>query len=516
MRRLLLLRLVVILVLGVPSPAGAGGTLRVYYAGPPKSSVRLALDLSGLSESFFLVTDPLQADVFLLEDAIPDAAVIHSRLEAGAGLVLFLGPDIQSTDLETLLGIPLTLTEKRDAVSPTDASSVPDPATREIVWNSAPQVRDRFTVTTSSPDIRPLVTAYEDGSWILWSTQNGRAFIFNAFLGGSQNPQFQEWAYYNYLIYQLAVRAGGQTALSFADYPGSPVPHPAQRNLLIAILAGLLVTTFGVFFLVRRYSLNHPEELDRIVSDRSSFEAREAQTEWEQVGFHRPLGGFLVALSIGLVLFIPLIIYQNLILPSYILPSAQALGIWLRVTQFFNLAWLFFDMGTSIAFIKYLSEHRVRDPRKGIQFGQVFVWWQVLSGAIQVAIVVGLASTLAPRSAYALYAWSVIVHSFIQLPGFYQVARHALTGFQRLDYSRLLDIFLNLVLPMIVQPIFVSAMFLWGKSHPVFGPAMGGLLGLGIAAYAAEAATFAIGLGLYRRVGYNARVLSWLISTGRW
>ena len=237
----------------------------------------------------------------------------------------------------------------------------------------------------------------------------------------------------------------------------------------------MIVTTFGAFILVRRYSLKHPEELDKIVSDRTRFEVREAKTEWEEVGFHRPLGGFLVALSIGLVLFIPLIIYQNLILPTYILPSAQALGIWGRVTQFFNLAWTFFDMGTSIAFIKYLSEHRVHDPKKGIQYGQVFVWWQALSGAVQVALVIALASTLAPNSAYALYAWSVIIHSFIQIPGFYQVMRHALTGFQRLDYSRLLDIGLNVLLPMLVQPVFVTIMFAWGRAHPVFGGAMGGL-----------------------------------------
>ncbi len=64
-----------------------------------------------------------------------------------------------------------------------------------------------------------------------------------------------------------------------------------------------------------------------------------------------------------MLLFIPLIIYQNVVLPVYILPSAQALGIWGRVTQFFSLAWTFFDLGTSIAFIKYLSEYRVHDPK---------------------------------------------------------------------------------------------------------------------------------------------------------
>ena len=378
-------------------------------------------------------------------------------------------------------------------------------------------MRERSDVLTPLSSVQPLVTAYGSGAWILWAGNRPNIFFFDAYLTNytdpqtqkivRYNPQIQEWAYFNYLIYTLTVRAAGQTPQSFADYPASPVPHSLDRNILLIILGLMMVTTFGAFFVVRRYSMKHPEELEKIVSDRANFEIREEKTEWEEVGFHRPLGGFLVALSIGLVFFIPLIIYQNLILPSYILPSAQALGIWGRVTQFFNLAWTFFDMGTSIAFIKFLSEHRVHDPKKGIQYGQVFVWWQALSGAVQVALVIGLASTLAPRSAFALYAWSVIIHSFIQIPGFYQVMRHALTGFQRLDYSRLLDIALNAIMPMLVQPLFVTIMFHWGATHPIFGAPMGGLLGMGIAAYAGELLTFLLGLWLYRRVGYNARIL---------
>ncbi len=71
---------------------------------------------------------------------------------------------------------------------------------------------------------------------------------------------------------------------------------------------------------------------------------------------------FLLALLLGLVLFIPLIVYQNLILSVYILPSAQALGIWGRVTQFFELAWLFFDMGTSTAFVEQRYPGVLRQP----------------------------------------------------------------------------------------------------------------------------------------------------------
>jgi O-antigen/teichoic acid export membrane protein len=511
MRKILPLFLIPVILFAAITPASADNSLRVYYIGPV-GNVRVALELA----NYLLVDDPTQADVLVLNGIIDDPAKIAIEVQRGAGLVLILGPQLKAADIETITGVPMTLSEETNAVSLTEIK-IEDPIVKQIIWNGAPQVRERFEVITPISAVQPLVTSYENGSWVLWSANGGSTYIFNAFLTDyldpeSQkinlyNPQIQEWAYFNYLIYHLVERAGGQAPLSFADYPGSPVPHSSDRNALMLVVALILVTTFMTFIFVRRYSLKHPEELDKLVADRNRFEVREAKTEWEKVGFHRPLSGFLVALSIGLVLFIPLIIYQNLILPSFILPSAQALGIWSRVTQFFNLAWAFFDMGTSIAFIKYLSEHRVHDPRKGIQYGQVFVWWQALSGAIQVALVIALASTVAPNSAYAIYAWSVIFHSFIQIPGFYQVMRHALTGFQRLDYSRLLDIGLNVLLPMVVQPVFVTIMFTWGRSHPVFGGAMGGLLGMGVAAYAAELLTFLLGLWLYRRVGYNARIL---------
>jgi O-antigen/teichoic acid export membrane protein len=486
--------------------ARASDSIRVYIAGDA-STVRPALDLAGRG-AFVVVDDPLQADVLLLNGEIPDPESVNNRLQNGAGLVLILGPDVTSESFTAATGVPAKFQMKDTAVSFQDIPRIGDPISRQIIWNGAPQVRERMTVETPFSSVQPLVDGFEDGSWLIWSIPQRKTFIVNFFLGAGNNPQFRDWAYCNYLIYHLVTRAAGRTPEDFTLYPGSPVPHAAERNGLLAVMAILVIATFAVFIFVRRYSLRHPEALDRIAFPKKETDsAGGGAGAWEQVGFQRPLSGFLVAFALGLILFIPLILYQNLILPTYILPSAQALGIWGRVTQFFNLAWYFFDMGTSVAFIKYLSQYRVHDPKKGIQYGQLFVWWQALSGAVQVALVIGLASTVVPDSAYALYAWSVIIHSAIQLPGFYQVFRHALSGFQRQDAARILDVLLNAVMPVLVQPVFVLLLYAWGRAHPAFGGAMGGLLGLGIAAYAAELLTFLIGLAVYRRLGYNAGVL---------
>jgi hypothetical protein len=503
MRKIAFLLLVFCLLLPNLPVRAQGETLNVYYAGP-EGGVRTALSLD---KNIIIVTDPALADAFFLNGTIPaaDLAAIQARIQGGAGLVLLLGPDLTAQSIGELVGEPVTLEKKDDALSLVPVAGNADSLLKDVLWTSAPQVRERFALTGGG--LSPLVTGFEDRSLILGTTKvgAGQIFVLTAFLDGT-NTEFQQWPYFNYLVYHLAEGAAGRVPLSFANYAASPVPHRTDQIVLVALM-GLVLATAGVAFrLVRRYSLAHPEALDAIVVNREEFAAKEAHTAWEEIGFHRPLGGFFVMLFLGLLLFVPIIIYQNLVLPVFILPSAQAIGIWGRVTQFFGLVWTFFDMGTSVAFIKYLSEYRIQEPRKGIMFGQVFVWWQALSGAFQVALVIILAGTVLPKTAYAIYAWSVIVHTFIQIPGFYRVMRHALTGLQRSDYAQVIDLGWALVFQMVAQPIFVTIMLVWGRTHPAFGTTSSGLIGLGIAGYAVEVMAFLLGLLLYKRLGYNTRV----------
>ena len=414
-----------------------------------------------------------------------------------------MGPDITAQAASTLLGHEVTLVPTEEPASLTNAPEASDPLLTEIMWNSAPQVRERFKVMGSGG--LPLVNAYENGEVIL-QRASPKTYLFTAFLG-QENPQIQEWPYFNYFIYHLTAQAAGVTPLSFADYPASPVPHLADWRVIFLFLGGVMLVTFTAFTVVKRYSRRHPEALDALIADEKTFESREQGTAWEDIGFHRPLSGLLVGMCLGVVLFIPLIIYQNLILPQFILPSAQAMGIWGRVTQFFGLTWVIFDMGTAAASMKFMAQYRVSDPRRGIKYIQLYVWWQALSGAFQLAFIVMATSTGVVRSPYALYAWSIIIHSLIQIPGFYQVMRNTLNAFQRNDYARYMDTAYSIVVPMIVQPLLVPLFFWWGQQHPQIGAALGGVMGMGAAAYGLELLMFLLGLFLYRRIGYKASVL---------
>jgi O-antigen/teichoic acid export membrane protein len=473
----------------------------VFYGGTD-GGVKTALSLAG----YTLVPDPAKADVFVLNGGIPDAASIAARVKDGAGLVLILGKDISQADVQTLLGQLVTITYADDAVSLVSAKDVNDALLTEIVWNGAPQVRERVIVNGLDSQGRVLVSVFENPVGILYQVSS-QEFVLTVSLSSGANPQIQEWGYFNYLIYHLVEQAAGATPLSFADYPASPVPHAADRTVLFVFLGAELVFFYGAFVVVRRWSLKHPEALDSLVADKSRFQVQEERTDWEKVGFHRPLSGLLVGMGIGILLFIPLIIYQNLILPQFILPSAQALGMWGRVTQFFGLTWAVWDVGTSMASMKFLSQYRVTDPKRGYKYLQVFVWWQALSGAIQVALVVALTSTGLVRTPYALFAWSIVVHSLIQIPGFYGVFRSTLNALQRNDYARYIDAAGTIALPILAQLALVPIFYAWGKANPALGASMGGVLGLGAAAYAIELSNFLLGLWLYKRIGYKTSVL---------
>jgi len=485
------------------SPAIAeGDTIHVFYAGP-EGAVRTAI---GLSDSFRMVQSAAEADVLVLNGALDDPEAIAEMVRSGKGLILLAGPDLTPEDVGHLFGIPVTLEKKTDPLSLTNPEDAQDQAIEEIVWNSAPQIRERSIL--KGPTLDPIVIGYPEPSPVLSTGYlgKGQVFYFAGFLDGA-NPQIQDWPYFNYLFYQITSRAAGQPALSFGRYPASPVPHARERNVLFACLAAILLSAWTIFFFVRRYSMAHPEALDVLVSHRDDFLERQAETDWEDVGFHRPLGGFLIALTLALIVTVPMMIYSTMVFRVYILPSAQAIGIYDRVTQFFSLIWVVFDVGTSVVFIKFFSQYRVHDPARAVKYGQFFIWWQALTGTIQIALVTVVAGIWMPHTAYALYAWIAIAHCMIQIPGFYSVFRLALASWQRFDYCQIMDLAAAVVLPLLSQPLIVISMVAWGKAHPAIGGSMGGMYGMAVAGYASQVLYFVFGYLLYRRLGYDVKVL---------
>ncbi len=529
----LLLALLLLILAGSAVAYADEPPISVRYLGP-SGSVQRALELA---PSLALTEQSGAAQVFVLDGSQIDSAALKPVADAvreGAGLLLIAGPELSDVDLAMLLGRPVEIETRDDAqtlqaVGPAAPSLLDrlrrqiqveepqDPLLSQVNWRSAPQIRERFTIDHAG--LRVLVRTYETGEPVLAQAVlgQGTVYLLLPWLSPEVNPQLQEWPYFNYLVYNLVTRAAGHSPVDFADYAAAPVPHAGDRVALLGLVALMLGTTIAMFLAVRRYSLRHPETLDRLVAVVPD-QPREGEATWEEVGFHRPLAGFLVLLAMGLLLFIPFMIYSTVILPRFLLPSAQALGAWSLVINFFNTFWILFDMGTSVAFVKYFSELRVDRPQEGLKFIQLYVWWQAITGTIQLGLVAVLAAYVVPKTVYAYLTWFIVLHALIQFPGFLRMFQYVFRAFQRLDYDQILNILaqpapggtgpgsIGLIL-IVLQALAVLAARQLFAGNSIFGPALGGGFGLGIGLYLTELSIFAVGLLLYRRLGYHARVL---------
>jgi O-antigen/teichoic acid export membrane protein len=299
--------------------------------------------------------------------------------------------------------------------------------------------------------------------------------------------------------------AGGQPA-SFAAYPASPVPHRAGQLAVLGIVLLTVAATAGAFLLVRRYSRRHPEALHALVADAKQFGRTEETSDWNVVGFHRPLGGFLLLFMANLILAIPNLVHQNIVIYGWLLPSAQARGNFALVTGFFTVIWSVFDWGTGTAMPYFFGRLRVKEPGRAYQYVQFFVWWQTLTGALQFGAIALLSAFIAPQTRQAFLAWLVIVCALIQWPGFLQMFWYVFRAQQRNDYEQI-QMMLQGFGPIIFQTIPVWVLGVWGASQPAFGKTWGATLGLAAGIYLTYIGMFIVGAWLYRRLGLKTSVL---------
>ncbi len=499
--------------------------ISVYYAGQG-GPVHQALQLAGVQ----FVNEPGAARVIVLDGRTPSAeqsGQVAGLVRQGAGLVVIMGPDMDMPALAQLLpgSDAATVSTEPATIQAVggERTLAPDmpagaPALlRQINWRSAPQIRKRAVAIPAG--LQPLVQTFDGQDIVVGYRAMGEGHVIwlAPWLDENDNRAFREWPYFNYFVYAITAGAGGQQPVAFADFDAAPVPRQGERQLLLLIVVAAFGTTAALFLWAKRQgAAPPPEAIFSAAGDENRGE--KAAGLWGQVGFHRPLAGFLVLLFWGLLFFIPFMIYQAVVLPRYLLPSPQALGAWSLVVSFFNAFWLLFDMGTSLAAIKFLSEYRLDDPFHGLQFVQFYVWWQIVTGTIQVGLTILVAVYLLPHTTYAYLTFYVILHALVQFPGFYRVFQYVLRALQRLDYDQWLNIAVQpapggtgpgslgfLLIPL--QAITVWLLYGWGARHPRFGASMGGGLGMGAGLYLAEVAVFIAGGWLYRRLGYRLRWL---------
>ncbi|MGC9393282.1 MAG: lipopolysaccharide biosynthesis protein [Anaerolineae bacterium] len=486
----------------------------VYYVGL-EDTIAEAINLA---EPYIVRVDqPELAQVLVLNDFLPrnkETLQLFNGMaqRSDVGLVIFCGPQFPQSvdDLSVLLGVStFGMAQFRNALSVESEEQI-DALQNTIAWGAAPPIQAR-TVISNPNLLRPLIitSAREPVIQRVRGRERAQIFIVGGWLAHPSNREWQSWPYFRYLIYRLILEAANAPRiLAFANYPLSPVPHGRVQWGIIGSGLAVMFLAGWALYLARRRLFMRPELWDeiRITSRGKPRHTSSRGDDWEQVGFHRPLGGLLTLLLPYFLLVIPMAVYQGDLLPRELMPWMQTLRTWEIFGLGLSALGLLLDMGTGVAAVYYFATLRIRHPQEAFRYFQYYVWWQMLSGAAQFGLAALVATLILPGTAQAHLAFFLVAHALSQFPGFFQCIRFFFRAVQRLDYEQ----YLALTLfggTILIQSWTVRLLREWGAAQPALGESMGGMLGLGLGLYLAELAVFVIGVGLYKYQGYALRAL---------
>jgi len=500
------------------TPTNAVG---VYYIGP-EDQIAEAIRLN--APYIVRVDQPELAQVLVLNNA----PLTHETLrefgkeirDGDLGLVLFAGQTFPAdiADMNALLGVSTFGMARGERPRELRESEAYDPLQESINWRSAPPIHAR-TVVSNPNLLRPIVatTANEPILQRLRGQEERQAFFVSGWLGHESNAPWLDWPYFHYLIYRLIAEAAQSPRIfTFGNYPRAPIPKGRLRIGLAAGSGALLLFTWGAFFIARRHLFLHPKAMTTLricapqsdesaKSDEPSGESTELAS-WRFVGFHRPLAGFFTLLGVGSLMFLPLLAYHEFALPQWLLPWAQPLRFWEQVVRWLTIVAILFDVRTGTAAVRYFAITHVRWPERAFRYFQAYLWWQVISGALQLSIIGLLSALVFPDTALAHLSFYFVFRAVLQFPGFLRIFHLFFRANQRLDYAQLLKLVV-VISPLAIQSALILVGRRWGALNPVLGDALGGVLGLSLGIYFSEWIGFAVGLRLYRKLGYAPRAI---------
>ncbi len=486
----------------------------------------------------FISIDP-QTDVLIVFDALLETIkfnIINSFLTTGGSLIVFMGPNLHEnpTLLNNLSISSSTSFEKNTESNVFIVSDDTNPISSSIDWNSAPNLKPQTMtiIGNLNPNAKRIVDvyptsrnleiyAYRKPVLIEMQHGNGNILLFSGWLEDNQNLDFTLWPYFNYMLYSMIYESLDEEFQSYPLWPFSPVPHMFEQTVIGVFILCLGILVILLFLIVKKrskgaldqatiYALKKQAELEELkrIEESKELEKKieehvDLKNDWEVIGIHRQLGGFFFTFFIGLILVIPQLLISNFLMPQIIQPFPSAAGWYYLTYNFFQIAWLLFDFGTSYALAKFFSQYRVKNPEKAIHYVQIFVWWQLFTGLAQITFFGFLGSLIFPYTNLAHMSWIFITFSFVQYPGFFLVFMYTFQGMQRSDLQLVLYVCWEVAFLLIGQMIFCYIGRLWGAANPIIGEALGAGIGYSIARYFDYWMTFIVSVLMFKKLGFS-------------
>ena len=230
----------------------------------------------------------------------------------------------------------------------------------------------------------------------------------------------------------------------------------------------------------------HPVEEDIEQLEEQSLkgmdEILESGGKWEDIGFHRPLGNFFYGVSIGVfnsIIGLALISFITGLLYPY--PEIQ--GYNNIAGALYVLIYQAFDTGTAFGIERFIAEWRVKDPHRMVKYAQFYIWYQMMTGLIQIAIISILVLQVVRFQNLAYLAWIFLIICQKQWPGMLGIFRSVLNGLQLYNKTQILGLISGSVFQNLTNVVFILLGRWIGSNDPAVGELMGMAIGAAIGVY---------------------------------
>ncbi|MFW9932946.1 MAG: hypothetical protein ACFFDR_09850, partial [Candidatus Thorarchaeota archaeon] len=380
-----------LVVAGPLTPAQSPTTTTVAVVGAENSPAiieSLEIDTSAIIlNEFSSIASALSSDVdVLILIDVPihneDLLFLNSHFAGGGGLFILTGPEMTAN---TTGFSYFNITTSNSLTSSVDNAGVVTrmmDSTHPIMsfdWSSAPAA-EKITIlpqlTSASTVLLANDTGFGTGGVPLLvhtSVGSGNILVYTPWLtlnSSAENPQTNYelilWPYFNYFLYSSSVYLSDQSPLTYAEWSYSPIPHFEQQMIIGVLVAVIGIVTATSYRSMKKRSLEKKEILSEIERAELLIEVTDEVDEWEEVGMHRQIGGFLIQLFLTLILVIPRVVLTIMIYPRFIMPFPTAAGWYSFSVNLFLGLWTLFDLGTSVALAKYFAEYRVEQPEEAV------------------------------------------------------------------------------------------------------------------------------------------------------
>jgi hypothetical protein len=220
---------------------------------------------------------------------------------------------------------------------------------------------------------------------------------------------------------------------------------------------------------------------------------------WQKVGFHKALGGWWYGLVFLIInMFTGIFITATMIGYFYPYPSSGAYVN--TVNTLFTLFFFTFDIATAGVMGRFIPEARIKDPQRMLYYVRFFIWYQMITGLIQVTAISIYCFFFATNTDLVYLIWIMLITSTKQYPGMLGIFNNLLGTFQYFGRSKVIEFTQGEVVERLTELFFVWAGMVLGQNNPEIGPLMGIALGQCIGKYVDDFFGMAVGAYYFRDV----------------